>query len=207
MRGSLGWLVLCRKLLLSPYSFTGSRYDLILANPPFVMTPPGLEGTLTSRAGPVGNDFAVMLLSRLPALLNEGGEAYLFLLQFETAGEPLIVAERALRGLSASLTPVQQEATPFAVYREAYLERFAGYSEPIAIWADALTRRHGPDLAVQHYVMRLCLPRADAPAGWCITDDLAEAYGDGFAYAPSDHKDLALGRVAENLVLPRRLEA
>src|SRR5262245_6667069 len=46
-------------------TFTADRkYELIVANPPFVPTPEGIEGTITSNGGPEGNRFVESLLKR-----------------------------------------------------------------------------------------------------------------------------------------------
>jgi len=194
----------CRTILGSVADFGCDRpYDLVLANPPFVMTPPGIEGTLTSRAGAEGNDFVRMLLSRLGELLAPDGEAYIYLLQFVKDDTPLIV-EWALRHIarrSMKLTPTQQETTPFEHYVAAYLQRFPKDVAAVRSWESNLLQRHGTGLGVQHYVMHV-QPTRPGPSSWSIADDLSAEYGEGFAYPASSHADLALGRVMENFVLP-----
>jgi predicted nicotinamide N-methyase len=178
-------------------------YDVVLANPPFVMTPPGIEGTLTSRAGPEGNDFVQMLLARLDELLAPDGEAYIYLLQFVKDDAPLIV-EWALRHIaqrSMKLTPTQQQTTPVAHYVAAYLQRFPKDVAAVRSWESNLLQRYGIGLGIQHYVMHV-QPTRPGPSSWSIVDDLAAEYGDGFVYPASSHSDLALGRVAENFILP-----
>ena len=44
------------------------KYDLMLANPPFVPTPEGIDGTLTSNGGPEGSRFVEILVERLEEL-------------------------------------------------------------------------------------------------------------------------------------------
>jgi hypothetical protein len=177
-------------------------YDIVLANPPFVMTPPGIDGTLTSRAGPEGNDFAEMLLARLERLLAPEGEAYIYVLQFVRAETPLIAGAlvRHLVERRVTMTPVQDEITPLDVYVAAYLERFPGRADAVRAWERELRARHGGSLGAQHYVMRIHA-RRPGPTSWSITRDLETEYGEGFAYPASSQHDLALGRVAENLVL------
>jgi hypothetical protein len=183
------------------------RHDVVLANPPFVMTPDGIEGTLTSRAGATGNDLIELLFSRLDDMLEPVGEAYLIMLQLLADGAPVIAC--ALPALlptrAVAFTPVQAEATPFALYVDAYHEAFPQHRAQIDAWQRHLRDRHGDHLTAQHYALRVRPRAADAPA-WEIIDDLDEEYGETLRYPPSSHRDLALGRVVENLVLPRRSE-
>jgi SAM-dependent methyltransferase len=178
-------------------------YDLILANPPFVMTPPGIEGTLCSRAGPEGNELVALLVDRLELLLAPSGEAYIYVLQLVQEGRPLIadILERNLIQRIVELTPVQDEIAPFGVYVTAYQKRFPNHSEDIRRWERGLWDRYGPSLGVQHYVMHI-QPRGAGPTSWSITSDLSMKYGEGFSYPKAMQDDMALGRVAENFILP-----
>jgi mRNA-degrading endonuclease toxin of MazEF toxin-antitoxin module len=57
-------------------------YDLIIANPPFVPTPQGIDGTITSNGGPEGNHFVDILLRRLEEFLEPSGRALIYVFQF-----------------------------------------------------------------------------------------------------------------------------
>jgi hypothetical protein len=182
--------------------------DVLLANPPFVMTPPGIEGTLTSRAGADGNEFVEMLLTRHDALLAPQGESYIYILQLVTDRAPLIAGRLGalIRNRPAELTPVQEEIAPFDHYVAAYLQRFPQQAELIHDWDAGLRARYGDGLGVQHYVLRIG-PSGSRPTSWSIANNLATEYGEGFAYPASALADLALGRVAENFVLPESFAA
>ena len=165
------------------------------------MTPPGITGTLTSAAGPTGDDLVTILLDRLDDLLIPAGQAYIFVLQLTSNGRPLIydrVAEVLRDRQRAVFTPVQIEATPFDYYERAYKERFPAHVHDVTTWAAGLRADHAGELAVQHYILRI----EPAVATSCtVTDDLASEYGADLAFAADSHMDLALGRVAENLIL------
>jgi hypothetical protein len=178
-------------------------YDVVLANPPFVMTPPGIVGTLTSNAGADGNDLTEMLTDRLEDFLTPEGEAYVFVLQLVAGGEPLIARSlpKHLRQRAVTLTSVQEEICPFEDYEAAYLQRFAPKAAAIQEWARDLRARLGSELGVQHYIMRIS-PREPGPTTWSIVDDLASEYGAGFRYPVSSQAAMALGRVTENFILP-----
>ncbi len=179
-------------------------YDLVLANPPFVITPPGIAGTLTSQAGPEGNDLTERLIARLEDLLSQDGEAYIFILQLVVDDEPLIAKSlgRHLIGRSVAFTPVQDEICPFADYVAAYLRCFADRASAIRKWDQDLRGRFGSSLGVQHYILRVP-PRGTAATTWSIVDNLDTDYGAGFKYPASSQADMALGRVMENFIPPR----
>ena len=190
--------------LASVADFVPARpVDVVLANPPFVMTPPGIAGTLTSEAGPEGNTLALMLLDRLESLLGGEGEAYVYVLQIVRDGAPLIADALAsrLERRSVTFVPVQEAVAPLDHYVAAYHRQFPAHAEATRAWEAELHGRHGGGLGVQHFVMHV-KPRGDAPTAWAIVDALARDYGEGLAYPSSALADLALGRVAENLILP-----
>jgi SAM-dependent methyltransferase len=184
--------------------YVASRpYDLVLANPPFVVTPPGIAGTLTSNAGADGNVLTDILMTRLDALLAPEGEAYIFVLQLVVDGEPLIARTLPGRLLqrAVAFTAVQEVVCPLDCYVAAYLDRFAQHASAVREWEGDLRARLGRDLGVQHYIMRI-MPRGDAPTHWSVVDNLESDHGAGFRYPAASQADMALGRVMENLILP-----
>jgi SAM-dependent methyltransferase len=176
------------------------RYDVILANPPFVPTPDGVQGTLTSNGGAEGNTLIDVLFERLDELLSPSGEALVYVMQFVAGERPLLadLLERHQPRRFTELTPVQQTPIPLADYVFAYHASFPDDREAIARWQDELTARHGPALAVQHYVAHLG-PVGERAGGWAVVDNLAEKYGEGFLYPTERNQELALARVWENL--------
>ena len=65
-------------------------HDLILANPPFVPTPEGIQGTITSNGGRDGNRFVRILLERLDEFLRPEGEALVCVFQLVREERPLV---------------------------------------------------------------------------------------------------------------------
>src|SRR5262245_32872634 len=112
------------------------RYDLIVANPPFVPTPEGIEGAITSNGGPEGNRFVEILLQRLDDFLRPNGQAFIYLFQLVRGGEPLVVEliMRYLHHRVVELTPSQARPISFALYRQTYAELFQNATEDIAHW-------------------------------------------------------------------------
>jgi hypothetical protein len=190
-----------RALLGSIADFAAEQpYDLVLANPPFVPTPDGIAGTLTSNGGPEGNDLLEHLLLRLPRMLTPAGELYACLMQLVAVGRPVVATaiERHLDGRHVELTEMQTEPTPIASYVEAYGKSFPSKASEIARWALALGRAYGPELGVQHYVMHV-MPSRPGPATYRVAANLLAKYGQ-LPYPAWSFKDLALARVMENVV-------
>lgn len=176
-----------------------ASYDLLLANPPFVPTPEGLEGSLTSNGGADGNRFVASLLRRFEEFVVPSGEALIFLMQLVRDGEPLVLglARDLLPDRPVDLTSTQRQPIPFDVYAGAYRRIFPDERQAIGAWEERLGKEHGPALAVSHYVAHV-RPRGQGRQSLC--DDFAEKFGDAFLTPSEDVRELALGRVLENLV-------
>ncbi|MCH9682005.1 MAG: methyltransferase, partial [Deltaproteobacteria bacterium] len=55
----------------------GRRFDLVLAQPPFVVKPPAVDATTYLHGGAMGDELTMRLVSELPEILAPGGEARL----------------------------------------------------------------------------------------------------------------------------------
>lgn len=53
----------------------GRRFDLVVAQPPFVVRPPDIEATTYLHGGAMGDELALRLVSELPGVLEPGGQA------------------------------------------------------------------------------------------------------------------------------------
>jgi len=183
-------------------AFAAARpYDLIFANPPFVPTPEGIPGTLTSSAGSDGNLLVDILLRRLGALLAPAGEAFIYLFQFLREGRPLVVdsIENWVVQREVELTPTQQRPISADAYFDVYLELFPRDADAIQRWRADLTSRHGAALTLDHYVAHIG-PRGPEPTCWHVADNLERKFGQGLRLVFADDRELALGRAFENLV-------
>ncbi len=176
-------------------------YDLIFANPPFVPTPDAIAGTLTSNAGSEGNLLVDMLFRRLDTLLAPDGEAFIYLFQFVREGKPLVVhsIEQWVEEREVELTPTQLRPISAEAYFDAYLEIFPSAADAIRRWRADLTRRHGGALTLDHYVVNVGV-RRPGRTRWTLTDDLERRYGEGLRLVFADDREMALGRVFENIV-------
>ncbi len=175
-------------------------YDLILANPPFVPTPDGIGGTITSNGGPDGNKFTLSLLGKLDALLEPGGEAMMVLMQIAADGVPLVLSpmRKGATGRPIELTAWQEKPVGMDLFIEEYSNIFPGNGAEIESWKDGLFERHGRNLTISHYVAHIGT-KTPGGAGCRIIDDWPDRYGAGFALR-IDGRDIARGRIAENLL-------
>jgi hypothetical protein len=175
-------------------------YDLVLANPPFVPTPPGIEGTLTSAAGPLGNTMLDALLAKLDACLSPQAEAFIYVMQLVAESGPLIapaLIER-LPGRTAAFTPTQAEPIPIAMYCDAYRQCFPASTDAIDRWQAQLAAEHGA-LGIEQFVVHVGA-KSEGPAHCTITRDLPEKYG-MLPYPAMANAELARARVLENVVI------
>jgi hypothetical protein len=177
------------------------RYELILANPPFVPTPEGIDGTLTSNGGPEGNRFVEILLRRLEEFLDPRGEALILAFQFVRRQQPLLVdlISRLLVRRPVELTPSQKHPLGFAAYCRAYTQLFPEAREEIARWRSDLLEEHGEELTLCHYIARVGA-RGERPTSCVIRDDFAEKFGESFLVPSENESELSIGRVFENVV-------
>jgi len=184
----------------------GRKYDLILANPPFVPTPEGIEGTLTSNGGPEGSRFVAILLERLEEFLEPGGKALIYVFQFAKDARPLIVEllARTSKHRPVELTPAQEQPIPFETYCKAYRQIFPTDGPAIERWRSGLLRLHGSGLVLCHYVVDIGR-ESDGPTDCVIRENFAEKFGESF-FVPSANEDgLAFGRVFENFIPASRV--
>lgn len=179
------------------------KYDLILANPPFVPTPPGVEGTLTSNGGSDGSLFVDVLLDRFEEFMDPSGRALVYVLQFAREARPLMFERLSQMAPSRSVevTPAQEKPIPFEVYVDAYRRIFPDSTSAIDSWRSDLLDRHGDGLTLCHYVIDIG-PRSDRPGDCVIRENFSEKFGDQFLVPSEDEAELALARVFENLVPP-----
>jgi hypothetical protein len=177
------------------------KYDLILSNPPFVPTPDGIEGTLTSNGGAEGNRFVELLLQRLEACLQPDGQAFIYLFQLVRHGEPLVceLLVRHLEHRIVELTPSQARPISFTVYCRSYTELFPGAQAVIARWEGDLREQYGPDLMLNHYVAHIG-PQTDGPTTYRIRENFPEKYGENLLVLLRNDKQLSYGRIFENIL-------
>jgi len=177
------------------------KYDLIVANPPFVPTPEGIDGTITSNGGPEGNRFVEILFRRLEELLEASGEALIYLFQFVKNGQPLVVEliSKTLDRRAVELTASQKRGTSFGAYRTAYVRLFPNAVEAIERWERNLVRKHGEGLTLCHYVAHIG-PRSAAATSCLVRDNFSQKFGESHLVPSDNEEKLAVGRVLENVV-------
>lgn len=176
-------------------------YHVVLANPPFVPTPDGIPGTLTSNGGTDGNRAIEILLGRLDAWLRPKGEAWILMWQIVKEGRPLIadhVAE-VVPARSAVFHIGQVEAIPLEASSWAYRKLFPGYQAEVDAWEAALAAAHGTDLRQCQYVLHVG-PTSSGGGSCEVRDDFAEKFGEDFLIPVGPAEELAFGRAFENFL-------
>jgi len=178
------------------------RHQVILANPPFVPTPDGIDGTITSNGGPDGNRLVGILFRRLAQFLEPSGDALIYLFQFVKSGRTLIadVILKTVHRRPVELTPSQKRPISFEAYRAAYIHLFPNATQAVERWESDLLRRYGEGLTLCHYVAHIGSEK-DVATSCVIRDNFAQKFGESFLVPSDSEEQLALGRVLENVVL------
>lgn len=163
------------------------KYDVILANPPFVPTPDGVRGTLTSNGGPEGNRFVQVLLAGLEETLQPDGTVLLYVFQFVSDGRPLIIdlLQSTLQGKRVELTPAQDRPIPFDDYISGYLRTHPDAEQPILGWQSQLMAVHGKKLTLSHFIVHI-RPDPSGATTCTIKEDFAQRYGEDFLILSED---------------------
>lgn len=176
------------------------KYDLLLANPPFVPTPQEIEGTITSNGGPEGCRLIEILLNRLEEFLEPSGQALIYVFQFAKDEQPLIAGllDKISRGRPVELTPSQRHPIAFEKYCSAYHQLFPNAGEQIERWRSDLVRKHGDVLTLCHYVLDIG-PQSYGPTYYVIKKNFAEKFGENF-YISGSEEEIAYARASENCV-------
>jgi SAM-dependent methyltransferase len=87
----------------------GQRFDLVVAQPPFVVKPPDVPATTYLHGGERGDELTMRLLSELPGVLADGGRA---LVLFDTLDDPATATRRVAQALGSAPLRVVVVATP-----------------------------------------------------------------------------------------------
>ena len=177
------------------------KYDVLFANPPFVPTPVGLDGSLTSNGGSEGNRFAAAIFERLEQLIVSQGRAFLYLLQFVADERPLItdLIDRFVQNRAVEITPCQTSMVPLKLFADAYVRIFEKQKGLIEAWHRDLTNRYGSDLSLCHYIIDVG-PQTEQETSWSLCENFSEKFGSDFLVPSENSEELAFSRAFENLV-------
>lgn len=87
----------------------GREFDLVVAQPPFVVQPADVAATTYLHGGPRGDELTMRLFAELPSILAIGGRA---LVLFDSLDEPPVATHRIAAALGSALLRVIVIATP-----------------------------------------------------------------------------------------------
>jgi Methyltransferase small domain len=159
------------------------RYDLVLANPPFVPTPDGIVGTLNSNGGPDGNRFVAPLLARLDEWLAPDGEALVCLYQLVREDMPLLslVCADALAERPFEFSMLQNAPIPFSEYCAAYACQHPMAIDAIGRWKADLVARWGGALGLAYMILHIGPHRQQM-----VARSAADKFGSTYLFTPDD---------------------
>jgi hypothetical protein len=143
----------------------GERFDLVVTNPPFVVSPPGGERLVYRDSGLPGDEVVRRVVTQAPAHLAPGGVAQVLANWVHVAGQPW--EERVaswLEGTGCDAWVVQREVADPAEYVE--------------LWLRDVGRHHDPDYT----------DRYDAWLGW-FEEQSVEGVGFGWLTVRSTHRE------------------
>ncbi|MFC1588052.1 methyltransferase [Planctomycetota bacterium] len=178
------------------------KYDLIFANPPFVPTPDGIDGTLTSNGGPEGNRLVEILINRLEHFLKPNGESFIYVFQMLRNGKPIVadIICKSVDRRHVEITSTQAKPIKFDVYYQSYLELFPQSEKDIREWGSKIIECYGKKVSLNHYVIHIGR-QGNEPTSCSVLSNIEEKYGEGFL-SQFDEKEFAKARISENLLGP-----
>jgi SAM-dependent methyltransferase len=141
----------------------GGAFDLVVAQPPYVVQPPGTETTTFLHGGPSGEELALRLFATLPALLTPGGRA-LVLADAAVRAEPLHERfRRALGDAPVDLVLLAGPGPPPDLQAAGYAQLEAGAFGPRYEAATRRYRQHFETLGTREFRHVLAIVRAARP--------------------------------------------
>ncbi|MFC1525925.1 RsmD family RNA methyltransferase [Candidatus Latescibacterota bacterium] len=163
-------------------------YDIIFANPPFVPTPPSMEGVLHSNGGPDGCGATRLLFSKFDGLLKPEGRAFVWSLQIEGEAGPVLADDlvRAAPGRPVEMMETTDCHIDFDRLTGCLIAAEPTRMESILEWRDGLMANHGPGLTLNWYLIHIG-PESSAVKGLSVTGYDAERYGEAYAPEPMNH--------------------
>lgn len=88
---------------------TGEQFDLLVAQPPFVVKPDDVEATTYLHGGPEGDELALRLCGEIPGVLDDGGRA---LVLIETLREADAIGDRVGEAIGDAPVAAVSVVTP-----------------------------------------------------------------------------------------------
>jgi 2-polyprenyl-3-methyl-5-hydroxy-6-metoxy-1,4-benzoquinol methylase len=144
----------------------GRRFDLVLAQPPFVMQPQETASATYLHGGAFGDELAFRLLGELPAILAPGGNAIVFFDTGKREGPSFMQRVRAaLGGAAVDLVILLAEGMLPDVVAIGYASIEDPTLGPQFAEAAIRYRRHLADLGVTGFHHGLVLLRAPRESG------------------------------------------
>ena len=133
------------------------RYDLILANPPFVPTPEVIEGTVHSNGGYDGNKLCIPLIRNISNWLSPMGEALIYMSQIMIGDKPSLtdILVNEVKSREIEITIIQKKSDTLESMINSYIEFFSLSKESIESWKNMLYRDYGEDIGLNNCIIHI----------------------------------------------------
>lgn len=175
-------------------------FDLIIANPPFVITPAGFEGCIHSNGGVDCNYLLHPLIENIERWLYQTGEALIYSMQIIKDDKPIILNKflKYPQNREIDITIVRNKHVSFNEFYEAYLELLPAKSDVINTWKDDILELYGENIGINHCIFHV-KPASNEKSSFKINYDVDTKYGFGSLNGYSN-EEIAKGRITENIV-------
>lgn len=134
-----------------------SKYDLILANPPYLPTPELEDVPVHSNGGNDGSLFARMLLEKLDTLLTPDGQAIIGTLQVESRMGPILMPhiDKCIRDRQVEMMRMSDAYIDFRLIVQEIIDTRPEKEKAVMAWYSVLKNMYGNDLVINWYIIRI----------------------------------------------------
>jgi len=181
----------------------GERFDLVLAQPPYVVRPPDARDATYLHGGAQGDELALAFVAAIPGVLAAGGRGLVLMESPVRAGEPLARQLRAAMGdADASVLVLTGKAPSPAIQASTY----AALADPLfgPHYADEVRRYldHFESLGIHEVCGALAV--LSSPAATDVAAGTTTRYTLGLALSHAAYDAASLDRFAAGLALAGR---
>lgn len=179
---------------------TDKRYDLILANPPFVPTPDVIEGTIHSNGGYDGNVLCNPLIRNMSKWLSPRGEALIYMSQIMVGEKPSLtdILFNEVKSREIEITIIQKQSDTIESVFKSYVALFSLSAESIESWKDELYRDYGESIGLNHCIIHI-KPMHEGDTNIINKFNVDEKFGFG-ALDQYPIEEVTKSRIRENIL-------
>ncbi len=130
------------------------KYDVILANPPFVPVPEGVDFPVHSNGGKDGNYLFNNFLTRIDSFLKPTGRAIFISFQLEYNDTPVIIDNIRKNAVNRDVKITKLRSKSFSLESIAieYINNLPEKKDIILSWKDELEKKYKGNLSYNYYI-------------------------------------------------------